>query len=61
MSSNEKIFTKYNSQNPAGKDAILKHGNRGRSNKKRLFTKKGLNVSPCTTLGVAKEKSKKKV
>lgn len=59
MSSNEKIFTKYNSQIPAGKDAILKNGNRGRSNKNRLFTK-GAECKPLYNLGCSQRKAKEK-
>lgn len=60
MSSNEKIFTKYNSPNPAGKDAILKMVTE-EGLIKRDYLQRGLNVSPSTSLGVAKEKPKKKV
>ena len=55
MSSNEKIFTKYNSQNPAGKDAILKVVTE-EGLVKRGYLQKGAACKPLYNLGCSQRK-----
>lgn len=59
LSSNEKIFTKYNSPNPAGKDAILKMVTE-EGLIRRDYLQRGAECKPLYKLGCSQRKAKEK-